>query len=693
MGINKVVINKPTGEEILIDLTMDSVIPEKLHKGFTAHNSKGEPIIGTYEVGNGEAEFTVWEKRTIGRHVDYYSMEFGESDTTSATVSSFNDQHKRILYADYSFDEVTGVITLSNPLSTTQTSSADQVTNYEQYPYYYGDRSQGNTDNTVYKLTSVTSSGTSSYNKTYTWKFDKAIVSENGAYDIAGELIETIADTNSTAYPDNGVQDGYWYIKAGSGEGGTTEVKLQSKSATPSETEQTIQPDSGYDGLSQVVIEAIPSDFVGSSVTKLGEKTYTPSDSQQTIEAGQYLDGEQTILPVPTETKTITENGTYTPDVGKFFSSITVEVPTGGESGGIADISTKEVTPNSNALSIEFTGLTGEPSAFAIQPVEDITLSSTRSVVSVTYDGTKTEGVCGYSSGSFMSSSAKNAYFASDFTWKYENGTLTVTSNSASTSGYFKSGTTYKLFYVTGGASGGGSATEPNLQSKSVTPSETAQTITPDNGYDGLSQVSVGAISNTYIGSGVTKLAAKTYTPSTSQQTIASGQYLDGAQTISAVPTETKTITENGTHKPSTGKFFSQVTVNVPTGGGDGLPDVIVAGDTPILADWEGVQSNSLTPTSLGLSLTIPKNGTYRFYVPTSGGSVLASTQPTLEIYKNGVPSGVTASLPNMVQPYPRRFDVECAEGDVVEVYGTSVKSNSSNVTITALALIACIDK
>ena len=94
---------------------------------------------------------------------------------------------------------------------------------------------------------------------------------------------------------------------------------------------------------------------------------------------------------------------------------------------GIADISTKEVTPNSNALSIEFTGLTGEPSAFAIQPVENITLSSTRSVVSVTYDGTKTEGVCGYSSGSFMSSSATNAYFASNFTWKYENGTLTVT--------------------------------------------------------------------------------------------------------------------------------------------------------------------------------------------------------------------------------------------------------------------------
>lgn len=72
----------------------------------------------------------------------------------------------------------------------------------------------------------------------------------------------------------------------------------------------------------------------------------------------------------------------------------------------------------------------------------------------------------------------------------------------------------------------------PALENKTVTPTTSAQTITPGSGYEGLSSVTVNAIPSDAIGSGITKKSAQTYTPTTSNQVIAAGQYLNGAQTI-----------------------------------------------------------------------------------------------------------------------------------------------------------------
>lgn len=71
-----------------------------------------------------------------------------------------------------------------------------------------------------------------------------------------------------------------------------------------------------------------------------------------------------------------------------------------------------------------------------------------------------------------------------------------------------------------------------NLQNKTITPTESQQTVNCDNNYDGLDTVTVNAIDSTYVGTGVNRQAAQTITPSTSNQTIAANTYLTGTQTI-----------------------------------------------------------------------------------------------------------------------------------------------------------------
>lgn len=75
-------------------------------------------------------------------------------------------------------------------------------------------------------------------------------------------------------------------------------------------------------------------------------------------------------------------------------------------------------------------------------------------------------------------------------------------------------------------------------------------------------------------------LQDKTVTPTASTQTIsADANHVGlGTVTVNAVPTEEKSVTTNGEVTPSSGKFLSKVTVNVPS-----ITDVATAAEMTAL--------------------------------------------------------------------------------------------------------------
>ena len=327
---------------------------------------------------------------------------------------------------------------------------------------------------------------------------------------------------------------------SGGSSGGSTTISLQTKSVTPSESIQNITPDSGYNGLSKVTVGAIQ-----------------------------------------TETKTVTANGTVTPSSGKYLKQVTVNVPSTG-------IDTSDATATAEDIVNGKTAYAKGKKVVGSMPVIDGVFPGADTVADTGPDDLDNPNnilIQGKSIAVGKINHSTDIGLYVDYP-KFGNA-------SASDVAEGKTFTSAAGLKVTGTAK----VTTPALQSKTVTPSTSQQIITPDSGYDGLSQVTVNAMlsgklntptvsssglitaqvgTSGYLASGtkvtkqLTTQAAKTVTPTASEQTVVnSGVYTTGAVKVAAVPSETKTITANGTYTPSSGKFFSSA-VNVPSSGGSG---------------------------------------------------------------------------------------------------------------------------
>lgn len=154
----------------------------------------------------------VWEKYAAIANGEY-NLVYSDGEIQSGAANT-TAPSSRILYKTLTLDSTTGEITLSEPLSEEKSTAAEMYENYAEYPYYYGDYSDGSTNGTIYKYKSMSRTiSEGSYVTLTFWKWNSQKVSAEPESYEKGDFVETIYSDNEEDYPDDGVQDGYWYVR------------------------------------------------------------------------------------------------------------------------------------------------------------------------------------------------------------------------------------------------------------------------------------------------------------------------------------------------------------------------------------------------------------------------------------------------------------------------------------------------
>ena len=395
-------------------------------------------------------------------------------------------------------------------------------------------------------------------------------------------------------------------------------------------------------------------------LTTQAAKTVTPSTASQTaVAAGRYTTGAVTVAAVPTEEKTATANGEVTPSSGKFLSKVTVNVPT----GSTINNQNKTVNPSTSAQEITadsgYTGLgtvtvnampaitlpttaassatsgytkkltisrstakqyinipTGYNSAGAYYEVEAVangsvgTPSASKGTVS-NHSISVTPSVS-YTAG-YIAGGSKNGTAVTVSASELVSGTLSITSNGT------KDVTNYASVNVSI------SGDSPTIESLEITPSESEQTFNSSD-VDGYKPVTVGAISSTYIGSGITQRSSTDLTVSGAQVTAPAGYYSAAAS---------KSVASGSAMAPAS---ISGTAANISTGTNTLILTKTVSVTPSVSAGYisSGTASNSSvsltasvtvdpTPTASGATVTIPQG----YYTEQTTKSVTTMTLPT----------------------------------------------------------------
>ena len=408
----------------------------------------------------------------------------------------------------------------------------------------------------------------------------------------------------------------------------TLQDKTVDITATETAQTETVEKDQGYDGLNEVTINvsAIPSDFVGSGITRRDETDLTASGATVTVPAGYYEEAE---------TKSIESGAAATPATSITANpSISLNTETGliTASASASQNVTPNVTPgyvdSGTAGAISVSG--SSTSQLSVQAGSTITPTESQQTavaagkytigavnigaISSSYVGsgitrrdsddltasgatvTAPAGYYGESASKSVASGTEGTPTATK--GSVSNHSVSVTPSVTNTAGYISGGTktgaavtvsaselvsgsqtidendTYDVTNLSSVTVNVPTGSTINNQDKSVTPTESAQSVTYDSGYTGLGTVSVGAISSSYVGTGITRRDSDDLSASGATVSAPAGYY--GSQATKSVASMTlpSSVSSSGsgtfkaaiksiqTDDPSSGIRY----LNIPTG-------------------------------------------------------------------------------------------------------------------------------
>ena len=313
---------------------------------------------------------------------------------------------------------------------------------------------------------------------------------------------------------------------------------LQSKSATPTESAQTIEPDSGYDGLSSVTVGAISSSYVGSGIDRNDSTDLTASGDTVSVPAGYYATAATKSVasgslgsPSWSNEKTSTNYksiGTFSNFSEGYISSVdsVTRIYTLQEETVTPSTSQQVVSPTSNNHFLNKVTVAAMPSGTEGTPTASKGTVSNHAV-SVTPSVTNSAG--------YIAGGTKTGTAVSVSASELVSGTYTVDSSGT------KDVTNYASASVPAGtatapSSISGSSATVSTGTNTLTLSKTVS-VTPSISTAGYISSGTAGNSSVSLTASVTTQGAQTIHPSTSDQTIAASRYLTGAQTIKAVTT------------------------------------------------------------------------------------------------------------------------------------------------------------